>query len=339
VFFALFVVKLIPGYGHGLHCEVMRTDMDLPTLDHEETMLRDITDGTFVALERALLVLSGLKTAAEIRSYQQKIDAIWGRFLNKCDLQNLSDQSRPPAYLHRSIAQCLFEYLWNSKPKRFGKCFLLTDVVDAQLDPDVHRSVGTCVGLTSLYSVLGLRAGLNLSLLADLDHLLSRLRVGQQTIDIDHTDPQGFDCGTGKSFRELPVLTLTANVLNRRGLENEKNGQFMAANADFQKAILANPDYANAYNNKGNMSFRAGDFEAAIADYTEAIRLHACFCEAYCNRGMARHRLGRHVEARRDYEMAMSANAEYSDARRCLQLLDGIQHGKAPVVPPGIGEV
>jgi tetratricopeptide (TPR) repeat protein len=306
----------------------MRVNVNPHALDHEETMLRDIREGKPVSLERALLVLSGLKTEAEIRSYQHKISDVFGRFLSKCGNKSLPEQSRPPLYLHRSIAKCLFEYLWNSKPKRFGESFLLTEVIDAQLDSNVNRLVGTCVGLTSLHSVLGLRAGLNLSLLVALDHLLSRLRVGQQTIDMDHTDPQGFACRNGDGFREFPLWTLTANVLNSRGLWNEKNGQFAAARADYQKAILANPDYANAYNNRGNMRFWEEEFEGAIADYTEAIRLHPGFCEAYCNRGLAKHRLGRYAEARQDYNMAMSTNSEYGDARRCLQALDDIELNK-----------
>ena len=158
----------------------MRADMNLQTLDHEETMLHDMKNGLSIPLEEVLLVLSGLKTDDEIRSYQYKIDDILGRFQNKCGKENPFNHSKLPLYLHRSIAQCLFEYLWISKPKRFGEYFLLTDVIDAQLDPDVHRPIGTCVGLTSLFSVLGLRAGLHLSLLVDSEHLLSRLRVGEQ---------------------------------------------------------------------------------------------------------------------------------------------------------------
>jgi tetratricopeptide (TPR) repeat protein len=296
--------------------------MNLETCNREETMLRDIGEGRPVSLERALLVLAGLQTDEEVQSYQHKIDEIWARFLRKCDHQCFSDQSRPPLYLHRPIAKCLFEYLWSSKPKRFGESFLLSDIVDAQLDSDVHHPVGTCVGLTSLYSVLGLRAGLSLSLMVTLDHLLSRVRVGQQTLNIDHTDPQGFDCPNGKEWCEFPLLSLAANVLNSRGLRNERRGNFVAAKADYQKAILLNPAYASAYNNRGNMRFRDKDMRGAIADYTEAIRLHPGFCEAYCNRGMARHRLGCYDGARQDYNMAVSMNSEYNDARKCLQILD-----------------
>jgi tetratricopeptide (TPR) repeat protein len=311
--------------------------MSLRMLDHEETVLRGMKDATPVSLERALLVLSGLRTEEEIRSYQHKLDDILNRFLNKHDHRNFSHQSTPPSYLHISIAKNLFEYLWTSKPKRFGGDFLLTEVIDAQLDSDVQRAVGTCVGLTSLYSVFGLRLGLDLSLLVDLDHLLSRLKVGPQSVDIDHTDPQGFDCHNCNGFRELPLLTLTANVLNSRGLRYERSGNFIAANADYEKALLVNPEYANAFNNRGNMRLLDEDIEGAIADYTEAIRLNPCFCEAYCNRGLAKHRLGRYAEARQDYAMAMRTNSEYSDARKCLQLLDDIQHGHPPAAPNAVG--
>lgn len=295
-------------------------------LDREKAIPRGITDGTAVSLERALLVLSGLKTDEEIRSYKYKIDNIFRYFLNKCRFMNFSNRSIPPPYLHRAIARCLFEYLWTSKPKRFGEYFLLADVLDAQLDANVNHPVGTCVGLTSLYSVLGLRAGLNLSLLVNSDHLLSRLRIGDQIIDMDHTDSLGFDCRSGEEFREFALWTLMANVLNSRGLSHERNGRFADARADYQKAIVVNPEYANAFNNRGNMRFGEDDLDGAIADYTEAIRLRPSFCEAHCNRGMARQRLGRYEEARQDFSRALSLDPEYSDARRCLESLDRVEH-------------
>jgi tetratricopeptide (TPR) repeat protein len=150
--------------------------------------------------------------------------------------------------------------------------------------------------------------------------------VGQECIDIDHTDPQGFDCHTDEGFKEYSLVVLTANVLNSRGLWNESNGRFPEARADYRKAILVNPEYSNAYNNRGNMRLKDGDVEGGIKDYSEALRLNPDFCEAYCNRGIARQRLGRFREARLDFHMALSANPEYSDARTCMQLLDDIEH-------------
>ena len=300
----------------------MKTNRILQTLDYEEAIVHDVQAGIPISLERVLLVISGLRTDKEIQSYQTKIDDIFHHFLSKCNKDGLLTRTEAPLYLHRRIAQCLFEYLWNSKPKRFGEHFLLTDVIDAQLSPDLHHPVGTCIGLTCLFSVLGLRAGLNLSVLMDSEHLLSRLNLGDHTIDIDHTDPQGFDCRNCEDFFEFSLPALAANVLNSRGMQNERSGQLAAAKKDYQKAVRVNPDYANAYNNRGNMIFLDEDMEGAIADYDAAIRLNSSFCEAYCNRGMAKQRLGRHDEARLDYNTAISLNSAYTDARTCVQLLD-----------------
>jgi len=294
-------------------------------VDDEQTILRKIKAGANVSLETALLILSGLKTADEIQSYYHKIDAVFDSFLKKCSERGLPGQPKAPPYFHQSIAKCLFEYLWNSKPKRFGEHFLLTDVIDAQLDSDIEHPVGTCIGLTALYSVLSLRAGLNLLLLVDSSHVLSRLRVAEQATDIDHTDPLGFGCRNGVGFVELPLLSLTANVLNSRGLRHEREGRLAAAGADYQKALFINPNYANACNNLGNIRFRNSDIDAAIADYTMAIQLNPGFSEAYCNRGMAKQMLGRYEDARLDYSMAMSADSDYRDAHQCLRLLDGIE--------------
>ncbi len=273
-------------------------------------------------LEKVLLVLAGLKEDEAIKAYQRKIDAVFVRCQSKCIKESPARYVQLPLYRHRSFARCMFDYLWTSKPKRFGASFFLTEAIDAQLDPDVNRPVGTCVGLTSLFSVLGLRAGLQLSLLMDSEHVLNRLRIGEQIIDIDNTDPQGFNCRTSGDFTEFPLPLLAANVLNSRGLYKERNGSFMAAREDYEKAVRVNPGYANAYNNRGNMKFLGNDVEAAIADYGAAIGLNPNFCEAYCNRGMAWQRLGRYEEARLDYHMAMAINGDYADAQRCLRLLD-----------------
>lgn len=303
----------------------MTTSPYLSASEQEEQLIENISAGIPVSLEMALLVLSGLSTNDEIRSYQSKLDSIFARFLEKCSERKFTLQPELPLYHHREAAKVLFDYLWTSKPKRFGRNFLLTQAIDAQLDPDIEVSVGTCVGLTALYSVLGLKVGLNLTLLINSDHLLSRLRVGKEVIDIDHTDPQGFAQVSCKDLTELPIVLLTASVLNSRGLEHEHNGRFAAALSDYDKAVRVYPGYANAYNNRGNMKLRLGDIDGAIADYTEAIRLNPGFFEAYCNRGMAWQRLGRYDEARSDYLASLTLRGDYADASKCLRALDEMQ--------------
>lgn len=294
-------------------------------------VLREMKAQNVRLLERSLLVLSGVRTEHDLEAYQGKIDEISRRFWRKYRGQGPPEQPSPPLYLHEEIARALFDYLWNSKPRRFGESFRVTDAVDAQLDPDTHRAVGNCVGLTSLYAVLGIRAGLSLLMLVSPDHLLSRLRIGDRALDIDLTDPQGFDCRRSTWFRQFHLCMLAASVLNSRGLAKERSGCNLVAKSDYEKALWVNPNYANAYNNRGNMLFLEGDLEGAVADYTRAIRLEPGFVEAFCNRGMARQRLGRFEAARADYEMALSLNGEYTEARKWLGTLDGAGGGKRGV--------
>lgn len=295
----------------------------MQTFDWEQRILEDLTRREDEALEPALLAFSGLANVDAMAVCRARIDRIFHRFLERCPVLRQSGHEGPPAYRHADVARDLFEYLWICKPRRFGEAFLLAEVVDAHLDSDPNRTVGTCVGLTSLFSVLALRAGLTLSLLVSPEHLLNRLRLGETTVDLDHTDPQGFDCRRAGGFREYPLWTLAANVLNCRGLAHEQTGDHLAARSDYERAIQINPHYSSAWNNRGNMRATLGDPVGAVADYTEALRIQPGFVEAVCNRGMARQRLGHLEAAREDYRMALNLRPDYADALACLRRLEG----------------
>jgi len=225
----------------------------------------------------------------------------------------------------RTRAKLLFEYLWNTKPRRCNSHFLLTDVVDAQLNPDVNQKVGSCVGLTALYTVLGLRENLNLTILVSHSHIVNRLRVADTLYIIDNTDPLGFDYDLGEEvFGEYPSILLLANVLNSRGMAQETLKNFEQAKADYNKAIEINPKYANAYNNRGNIKAEQADHQGAIQDYNRAIELNSQFVEAYCNRGIAKENLGDHSEALEDFDRAIELSSDYIDGylRRGILKLD-----------------
>jgi hypothetical protein len=96
-----------------------------------------------------------LKTDGEIETYTQKLDQIYNGFIEKLKSKSPLILSTLREYMAASMAKSLFEYLWNTKPRRCDGNFLLTDVIDAQLDPEVNRKVGSCVGLTALFTVLG----------------------------------------------------------------------------------------------------------------------------------------------------------------------------------------
>ena len=283
-------------------------------MDLEKKLIQDIKAGNSVSLERGLLIISGLKTEGEIRTYTQKLDQIYDGFIEKLTSKSPVSLATLREYLVASLAQSLFEYLWNTKPRRCDGNFLLTDVIDAQLDPDVNRKVGSCVGLTALFTVLGLREDLNLTILVSDSHIVNRLRVDDTLYTIDNTDPLGFDYSLDeKDFLEYPSIMLLANVLNSRGLAQETVKNFAQAKADYNKAIEINPEYANAYNNRGNIKAEQADYKGAIQDYSRAIELNEQFVEAYCNRGIARENLGNHSEAVEDFDRAIALNSDYID--------------------------
>jgi tetratricopeptide (TPR) repeat protein len=284
-------------------------------MDLEEKLVQNIRAGETISLERGLLIISGLNTEGEIETYTQKLDQIYNGFVERIRSKSPLSPASTRKYMTRSMAKWLFEYLWNTKPRRCNSNYLLTDVIDAQLNPDIHQKVGSCVGLTSLYTVLGLREGLYLTILVSDSHVVNRLRVDDTIDTIDNTDPQGFDCSIKEEeFLEHPPVKLMANVLNSRGMEKERAENLSEAKEDYEKAVEINPNYANAYNNSGNIKSRQGDYVGAVKDYNRAIELSSQFIEAHCNRGMAKENLADFSGALADFDRATELDSDYGDA-------------------------
>jgi Flp pilus assembly protein TadD len=64
-----------------------------------------------------------------------------------------------------------------------------------------------------------------------------------------------------------------SNVYKARGIASYRSGNFPQAIANFNAAILLDPDDAQAYNSRGNAWDEMGAFESALADYDEAMRI------------------------------------------------------------------
>ena len=282
--------------------------------DLEVKLIEDFKGGKEIFLEKSLLIISGLKSEKEIETYEQKLDQIHGGFVTKQQAKGQTSWSPSLRYMHSTRAKHLFEYLWNVKPRRCNSNFLLADVIDAQLSPEVNQKVGSCVGLTSLYTVLGLREGLDLTILVSDSHIVNKLSVDGNIYHIDNTDPLGFDYDLGeKYFLEYPAIYLLGNVLNSRGMAQERAGDLQRAEEDYHKAIMINPNYPNGYNNRGNIKLKRADYRGAIRDYDWAIELYGQLTEAYYNRGIAKEGLGDHNGAIQDFDKAIELNPEDAD--------------------------
>ena len=105
-----------------------------------------------------------------------------------------------------------------------------------------------------------------------------------------------------------------AEAYNNRGLAKHELREHTAALADFDIAIQLKPGLSVAYNNQGLAKQALGDLHAAIADFDKAIQLKDDDVVVYNNRGLAKDKLGDHVAALADYDIAIRLKPDYADA-------------------------
>ena len=310
------------------------TDEFTGELDFEEQMIERLLAGE-CSIEYALLVASGLDNDEEVEKYQRKIGKIqsdfdaWYTNSNACHTERFGEERRDDIH----IAKALFDYLWERKPERYRYGYTgyrLTCVIDHQLDKEQYLMLGDCVGLTALYTVLGTRLELDLSVLCSEYHILSCLTTSEEEAvkktAIENTRRNGFDAhftekeSTEKesiyyfddfeshdtyAYREESLLNLVACIFNNRGTLNIDAKLFDRAFNELKKAIRLSPNHATAFNNRGCANNGVYNYNGAIADCNEAIRLNSKFAEAFVTRGCAKTRLGRMEEAIADFDDAI----------------------------------
>ncbi len=277
-------------------------------MNYKMTTLEDITLREFKAgktsVERALLVISGLETEEAISSYHRKLDFI----------QNDFERSCPERAGDYQTAKSLFDYLWETKPKRYNSDFLLAKVIDNQLDEDKDKTVGNCVGLTSLYSVLGVRLRLDLSVLANNDHILTLLSCNNQEIAVENTGRYKFDFELKSRYKKADLIVLLASAFNSRGVVKYDLGDLDGALRDYNRTIEFGPDYASAFNNRGIVKYDLSDLDGALRDYNQAIELKPDYVSAFYKRGIVKHDLSDFDGALRDYNQAIELKPDYASA-------------------------
>jgi tetratricopeptide (TPR) repeat protein len=103
----------------------------------------------------------------------------------------------------------------------------------------------------------------------------------------------------------------SAEVLNDRGEDLRKKGDFDGAIKEFTDAIQLDPQFSWPYNNRGLARTAKGEFEQALSDYDEAIRLDANYAFAFNNRGLVWTAKGELDKALKDYAEAIRINPKY----------------------------
>ncbi len=84
------------------------------------------------------------------------------------------------------------------------------------------------------------------------------------------------------------VFPEDADVWFLLGIYAERSGDLDRAQADYSRAMQADPGDYRAILNRGNVHFTEGDYSEAIRDYTEASKRSPTAAEAYYNLSLAR---------------------------------------------------
>ncbi|MEK6809775.1 MAG: tetratricopeptide repeat protein [Nanoarchaeota archaeon] len=273
------------------------------------------------SVERALLVVSGLESEKEVAAYQRKLDLLQQGFERRDNALGTSSFC---------TAAALFYYLWRSRSDRYNGDYLLATVIDNQLAG--NRAVGNCLGLTSLYSVLGVRLGLDLAVFEGKrypdegnPHVLNVLitRNGSR-IAVENTTPSGFSVELTEfqrqNYAKKDLIYLVASTCNSRGSTKKNLEDFQGAISDYNKALQIDPNYAIAYNNRGVAKMHLGDFKGAISDYNKALQIDPGSPAIYNNRGIAKENLGDLIGAISDYNKALQIDPKYTTAHNNLSM-------------------
>ena len=117
-----------------------------------------------------------------------------------------------------------------------------------------------------------------------------------------------------------------ASAYYHRGLLLEGQGDLVGAVSDYTNVIRLDPKNAEAFNNRGGLLKKKGDLAGAIADFNIAIRLNPFSPEAYANRGIIRIDQNDNKKAVKDLTKALEvAQANWQHRARVEKILADIQ--------------
>ncbi len=88
--------------------------------------------------------------------------------------------------------------------------------------------------------------------------------------------------------------------------------KYELALADYNKAILLNPNLAGAYYNRGVLYRLQEKYDLALADWNKAIKINPNLAQAYYNRGLLYHNQQKYELALADYNKAIDINPNYA---------------------------
>ena len=109
------------------------------------------------------------------------------------------------------------------------------------------------------------------------------------------------------------LLAQTAAEYINSGLAKFRLNDLAGAEADYDRAIALNPNYALAYYNRGNVKHDRNDLAGAEADFDRVIAQEPTNTAAYSTRGLIRDNRGNFAGALSDYAARLKLSPDDSD--------------------------
>jgi tetratricopeptide (TPR) repeat protein len=280
----------------------------------EDQLVDELKSG-MCTLKRGLLIASGLDTEDKIQEYEDKIDYLdleFERFLHKKSrFRRLLGIKNSDKY----VANALFKFLWEGRYVYENDKFLTTDAIDAKIEG--NDKIGNCVALTSLYTILGLRHGLDVGVLASKTHVLNTLDDGNSSVLIENTSTKGFNESTelikDKLFKSRKSISLVAMVLSSLGGKKSKNEELDGAIKNYNKALEIDSESENIYCNRAIAKIKLKDYTGAMQDCNKVLEIDPEYGKAYAVRGEIKIYIDDYAGAIKDLNKAFEIDSEDAD--------------------------
>lgn len=264
-------------------------------------MPAQIKNNKIANLERILFRANGIREE-EFESYSAKITKIYGEFRDYTACKSVISPIE--------IAKELHEFLWSEFPNRYKEeTFLLKEVIDNYLSMDGNQGIGNCLGLTQLYTLIGIRGNLDLSVSIQPRHIRSIIRTTDGKRCIEHCSDSCWDMIMNPS-EEKGFERLVSVVYYSKGCIKSEEGNLKDAIRELKKAIESDPTYKSPLISIINQLADLQDFKKALKyankliDKTDEIGHNKS--DAHILRGRIKECSGDREGALEDYEKAAS---------------------------------
>ena len=180
-------------------------------------------------------------------------------------------------------------------------------------DFDLSQMNDTADSAVDIHGLLGAELLASHGALIDFSSMTIWLRPNRSSegkIIPDDVDSQTYaDQQPGAGLDRTPKLDpLYADIYADKGNEEQDNGDYDGAIADYDKAIKLNGSFVKAYVNRGMAKAGKRDYRNAILDFDRAIQLKPTLADAYCFRGLVKLNLRDFSGAFADYDRATRLN-------------------------------